>query len=144
MACHAGHIPGSGMPLRFSGQLSLSQKIERRTLPAGVTEAAIIGFWSKVATLGFTRQRRTIERRGRFRSKFTKFNLSAIRQHQVESPILPRLERGPRRLSAQEYSKVPAKFAIEFVHHQIGNIRAAGPGVRTYDGRQTGDHFDVT
>src|ERR1700739_400856 len=62
MARHAGDVTGGCMPLRFSGQLSLSQEVEGRTLPAGVTEAAIAGIWFTIADRCITRRRRTIER----------------------------------------------------------------------------------
>src|ERR1700731_1369935 len=62
MARHAGDVACRGMPLRFSRELGLGEKVERRTLPGGVTEAPVPGIWPKIAAFGFSLQRRTIER----------------------------------------------------------------------------------
>jgi len=76
MAPHAGDIVSRGTPLCFSSQLCLCQKIERRTLPTGVTEAAIIRIWSKAVTLGFTCQKRAMDE-----ENFNSISATAVHQN---------------------------------------------------------------
>ena len=60
----------------------------------------------------------------------------------MEGPILPRLQGGPRRLPAQEYSKTTAASAIELVDKRIEMCGESGSGVGIPRQYVIWNHFD--